>query len=150
MKKQIGNVITDIVLVGSVDSAVKPVEITINHEYLYLELDGQKWVKLFSVEQMSALDVTEVLGLEFSFEIDEDDEYISVSVRDLVLIDTISNVSIARVDEYSAHGKNKALELFLENGQSIFIDSTYYTGIKVGEEALKRVFIENHKGYVKR
>lgn len=149
MKKHIGDVITDIVLVGSVDTEIKPAEISINHEYLYFQLNDENWVKLISIDQMSVLKIVDSEGLDFLFEIDEDDEYTSVSIRDSILIDTVSDVAIASVDEYSVDGKVKALEVTLKNDQSIFIDATYYTGIKLGENALKKAFIENHSGFVK-
>jgi hypothetical protein len=143
MKKYVGKTLTDIVLVGSVDVENRPAETTINHEFLYFEFNGE-WVKFASVNQMSELDVTDSSGIDFSFEIDEDDEYISFSIRDLVVIDTISDAVLISVDEYKHEGKVKALEFLLDCDQSFFVDATYYTGIKIGGETLKRKFFENY------
>jgi hypothetical protein len=149
MKKYIDKILTDIVLVGSVDVESSPVETTINHEFLYFKFNDEGWVKLSSVNQMSELIIADSMGVDFSFEIDEDDEYTSISIRDLLVIDTISDAVLVGVDEYKLDGKVKALEIMLDCDQSFFIDATYYTGIKIGGETLKRGFCENNSGYVK-
>lgn len=149
MKKYIGKKITDIVLVGSVDVESSHAEVSINHEFLFVELEDDLWIRLASIEQMSELKIDELTNLKFDFEIEEDDMYTSVSIKDLVVIDTVSDSVISEVDEYHHDGKFKAVEIFISSGQTIFIDATFYTGIKFGAEALKKVFLENNEGFYK-
>ena len=147
MKDYIGKTVSDIVLAGVVDPEDSTFCMSVNHEFLFIELDGDGWIKLSSAEQMSLLDVCHQQELSFDFEIDEDDQYASVSVKDMILVDTVSDSNITEVNKFLCDGKLKAVEMIFSTGQSIFIDATYYTGIKVGEEALKKAFSENNKGF---
>jgi hypothetical protein len=147
MKKYIGKIVTDIVLVGSIDIESSHAEVSINHEFLFIEIEGEFWLRLASIGQMSELKIDEYSNLKFDFEIDEDDKYTSVSIKDLVVIDTISDFVISEVDEYRHGGKFKAVEIYFSSGQTFFIDATFYTGIKFGAEALKKVFLENNEGF---
>ena len=145
VKKVIGKSLTDLILVGSIEIDSDDVETTINTEYLYLEFDDSLFL-FSSIEEMSELNVTEKDEIDFSYEIDEDDRYFSTSIRNLYLVDTISDIAVKEVNEYRLDDKLKGVEIILENNQMLFIDPTYYTGIKLGGEIVKNMFLENHAG----
>lgn len=148
MKYFIGKPLTDLVLVGSMEVEPNHVNPSINHEYLYVKINGRLFL-FSSINQMSELCVVETNAIDYNYDIDEDDRYFSISIRDLILLDTVSDINVQSVYEYTLDGSLKAIELILENGQLLFIDPTYYTGIKIGGDMVRKAFIDNHEGLQK-
>ena len=143
IKNYIGKSILDIITVGSVDIESNPSDICTNNMLLYLEFP--EGLLLFSsIVQMSELGITQEESIKFDYEIDEDDLYSKMSISNFILRDTISDVCIVKIIEYLVDGKLKAIEFNLKNNQMLFIDPTYYTGIKLGGEDIKSGFFENH------
>lgn len=145
----IGKSISDIILLGSVDLDETPIESCINHEFLVLGVDDT-YIEFSSVNQMSELSVKEKDALTFDYEIDEDDKHTFVSIVNAILADTVSDAAIKELSEYEEAGSLVAIEVLLANGQMIFIDPTYYTGIKIGGEFIKKAFFDNHSEAIKR
>ena len=96
-----------------------------------------------SVNQMSELLLSNESEIRLDFEKDEDDEYCLILMRDVIIFDTLSTCRVSDIKEFFDEGVLKAIELTLDNGQMIFVDATYYTGLKLGSEFLKDKYIEN-------
>jgi len=159
MKAFLGKTLIDIVFVGFIDKEIKPDDILLNQNYLYLEFDNDHWAKLSTTSQTCEIKIEHKSNLDFSFEIEEDYEYASTSLFEILVIDTISVLTLEQVYEYKhryesePEKKLRALELILSNGEMFFIDCTYCTGFKIGSEKLKNEFIYNFfdsfEGYTK-
>ncbi len=146
--KEILNVgFTDIILAGfvEIDSDTRIATSYFNEDRFYLEFE--EYFVLFEMdEEQDEFRVTVKDEIEFNFPIDEDDFYSQTSVYDLFVIDTVSQLEITKVNKYNSDNKLKAVELILSNGQLLFLDSTYHTGIKMGGDQVKNAFVKNHDG----
>lgn len=83
--------------------------------------------------------------IEAGFEVDEDDQFAISSYFSLLLVDTVSDIRISQIDIYKSevednYVKCQALNLCFSNGESLFVDSSYYDGLKLGGESLKNRF----------
>lgn len=144
MKQYIGKAILDIKLVGSVEAQADDVcEGLLNYENIYIELE-EGFLKLMSDTDKSELSIEIEKKIKLSFEIDEDDKFLQLSIIDLLVLDTVSSIRLTKIKKYLVNDVLKGVELILNDKESIFIDGTYFTGMKVGSDNIKQDFFRNH------
>lgn len=146
----LGTNLRDIILTGFIElnSGNELNTSYFNEEHIYLDFHNF-FLLLAYEEEQDTFNISIENKIEFNFSIDDEDQYVSTSIHSLFITDTVSELQVSRVVVYSDANKMKALELILSNDQQLFFDSTYFTGIKMGEEYVKKIFIENHLAFKK-
>ena len=107
-----------------------------------------------SVEQYSRIKMKITDEISYDYEIDEDMTRARSSVSEIILNDTMSEGNIMEqiifynLDEQ----QNKdelicdAIEITLVNGQTLFLDPSYYFGINIGGNRQKELWKLNYQG----
>lgn len=153
--KKIGknNPIEDIYVVGFTDIEDGIMEFYSDLERMYFEM-SYKYFAFESVEQYSRIKMKITDEISYDYEIDEDMTRARSSVSEIILNDTMSEGNIMEqiifynLDEQ----QNKdelicdAIEITLVNGQTLFLDPSYYFGINIGGNRQKELWKLNYQG----
>lgn len=106
---------------------------------IYVNLDNDLYNKYMYLRSANSIEV--------SFEIDEDDEFSVSSYLDFSLMDTVSKLSIAKVEIFDIDVANEglkcnALALYYSNGEILFVDPSFHDGMKLGGRLARERFID--------
>lgn len=87
--------------------------------------------------------------IEPGFEVDEDDQFALFSYFDVLLLDTVSEVKVSSIDIFEAevvdcYVRCRAVNVRFENGESFFVDSSYYDGLKIGGVNVFNKYMESN------
>ncbi len=145
-----GKALTDVVLTGFVDQDDVPARFHSVLHFLYLELDTLL-LEMATLGDSGRMRLTFV-DIPRSVATEEDMLPAVTSIRQLVLRDTESDNRIARLRLWDASEVDgelvcAAARLDLANGQSIFIDPSYYFGIVLGGREQQELWEKNWPAY---
>ena len=143
-----GKNIEDVISIGFVDK-----EDGVNVFYsdlrtLYFEFDNI-YLKFESINQYSTLKVNLEEKVNFEYEIDEDMEYAISSIIDIVLIGrNMKGNILSKIIFYKKYIENNeiycnACEIYLKNGQVIFLDPSFLCGISIGGIEKRNYFLNS-------
>ena len=144
------NEIQNIFIVGAVDIDDE-ISFIPDLRYLYFMFDTF-YILFKSVEQYSKLSFAIVDSIQYDYYVDEDMLKAKTSISDIVLDNSgaIGN-DIRKIALYDFDNTNNicsAAELFLSNGQIIFIDPSFLFGINIGGTRQKKIWKDNYiNGY---
>ena len=145
-----GKNIEDIISIGFVDK-----EDGINVFYsdlrtLYFEFDDI-YLKFESINQYSTLKVNLKEKVNFAYEIDEDMEYAMSSIIDIVLIGrNMKGNMLSKLVFYKKYIEDNeiycnACEIYLKNGQVIFLDPSFICGISIGGIEKRNYYLDSQE-----
>ncbi len=142
-----GDLITDIQQIGFADIEDGIADMSISHQFLFIEFDSQM-LKFESVDQFSKMQIDYVDEIEFEPILDEGLINAKNSISEIVLNDTLADNKVISIDLFGIEKSEKLLRLqaitfHLVDGQEIFLDPTYIFGINIGGEKLRKKWQEN-------
>ncbi|MCR5527049.1 MAG: hypothetical protein K6F39_06670 [Lachnospiraceae bacterium] len=142
-----GKSIKDFIAVGAVDIEDGIAEFLRDLRFLYIEFEVG-YLRLESVMQYSMLKIGFVEEPDYDYEIDEDMVKAKESIAEIVLENSLwlgNEINKITLYDYDCKtGYCAAMKLELSNGQIIFIDPSYYFGIKVGGSGQEKIWEENY------
>lgn len=142
----VGAGIDDILVAGFVDTRERPLRFHALHRAVFIECDGV--LLRFGVRGDSGrmqITRTDVVSCG---DLDEDLEPASTSLRQVFLDDPDGSNRMRSLHlwdlEDGPHGiECSAVRIDLANGQKVFLDPTYYFGIRLGGASQQTVWVEN-------
>jgi len=144
LKTYINRSVVDIYAVGRIDLGECNLEVFINELYVYIQFE-EDILMVYHDNDADELLVKKLGTILFDFKIDENESHVKLQISTLFLLDTISDIKLDEILVYYVDGKSRAIELVLKNKQTLFFDSTFYTGIKIGENQVKEYFFLNNE-----
>lgn len=105
----------------------------VDFEYLYIEFDN--FLLKFQVDiKTNFFSIEKVNKINYSLHTDEDIIKVKSSIINIVLIDCMLKNNIVKNIEYNYIKNNiyKNIKIILENNQTIFIDSGFLDGLRIG------------------
>jgi hypothetical protein len=132
-----GMELNDVILVGFVDIVNGEAEFYPDLRFMYFKFTSG-FIEFESIEQYSKLKLRITNAIQYNFEVDEDMIRGKSSISEIVLEDTMdSNNIIKDLVFYNLECKCNeiicdAMEIILLNGQTIFLDPSYYFGVNIG------------------
>lgn len=143
--------ISDIIKVGFIDIEDGYAQMSFANKYLFIEFDSFL-LKFTSIEQYSQLQVEIVSDVTFDIELDDDLIPARASVATIVLTDDMGDNKINSIELFNCSNKTDqniqcdAMSIYLESGQELFIDPTYYFGLNIGGKEQKEKWFVNLPG----
>jgi hypothetical protein len=142
-----GTELKDIIVTGFIQSDERPVRFHALWRAIFFECDGIV-LKITTIGDSGRMRLALVHSVCYEAELDDDMLPASSSLRLQVLRDpdgsnALSAIHIWNMDESSDEIKCAAARVDLLNGQRIFVDPSYYFGIRLGGHEQEEVWREN-------
>jgi hypothetical protein len=145
----VGRSLDDVLVGGFVEKESQSLRFCANYRNLYFDCGGT-FVKASVVRSEGVLTLAIISDLAPE-QYDDDDLVPAISsIRDVVLFDPngsnlLSSIHLWHAQEGAAGIASAALRLDLSNGQQIFIDPSYYFGMRIGGALQEQIWSDGFR-----
>jgi hypothetical protein len=145
----IGRSLDDVLVAGFVEKESQPLRFCADYRSLYFDCGGL-FVEASVVRSEGVLTLA-IVSEPGPGQYDDDDMVVAISsIRDVVLFDPngsnlLTSIHLWNVQEDAAGIASAALRLDLSNNQQIFIDPSYYFGMRIGGAEQERIWSDGFR-----
>jgi hypothetical protein len=142
--------LNDVLVAGFIEKDAQPLQFSANYRILYFDFDGV-FLKSSVVRDEGELALTFVDGPRVEQYPDDDDLLPAISsIRDLVLFDPngsnlLVSIHLWNAREGGASITSAALRFDVSGGQQIFVDPSYFFGMRIGGVQQEKIWSEGFR-----